>query len=445
MLAPFQPGWNFTERAGGSSGSAGFPAIPMALAEESFAHGGSYGDLRQALQDNDDVMYVAAVEVGTPPRTVRLIVDTGSSDLWVAQGTYNPEHSSTVTHLKGEAFMQYGQGSVIGEQVKDHVCLSTDLCIDDQNIVEADQVSGIGNAVGAGGMFDGLLGLAFPSLSEAGGVPLLQRLIESNRWPHLAFGLSLRYAQDVEESSLNFGNLAEVLAEAPADARDSVELPVWNFNGQSKFWLVSTSITIAGNGQSHKALGILDSGTSLIAAPASAYAWIVNSVLPRQVQEMCGGPLQWHGQALCPCNIATAVQPLTFTFQSEHGKSIAVVLGAEDLLLPSGEEATYSDGVSVDLCRFVLQPAPPTLPFFILGDAFLRKVYAVHDVKAAKVVLFNRDSVAAAGANFAGVPVAAVAPLALLTTAVAAIAVAVRWRRPSGREAEHPAADYSRL
>merc|ERR1711957_1014654 len=52
--------------------------------------------------------------------------------------------------------------------------------------------------------------------------------------------------------------------------------------------------------------------------------------------------------------------------------------------------ASYPDGSTKKMCRVALQQGSPNSPFWILGDVFLRKVYAVHDVLGQQVVLFHR-------------------------------------------------------
>jgi len=77
----------------------------------------------------NDTQYLAQVAIGTPPQTLNLDFDTGSSDLWVwsthlprhvqAEGTqtshniFNPTMSSTWKPSHGQAWqIQYGDGSI---------------------------------------------------------------------------------------------------------------------------------------------------------------------------------------------------------------------------------------------------------------------------------------------------------------------------------------------
>merc|ERR1712048_342026 len=88
---------------------------------------------------------------------------------------------------------------------------------------------------------------------------------------------------------------------------------------------------------------------------------------------------------MCMCNFD--LQPLTFTFEGEAGKVLSISLGADDLFTRIGVD---SDG---PVCRINFLRAPPCLQgpgaAWILGNAFLRSVYIVHDYRDLKVTIFK--------------------------------------------------------
>lgn len=78
------------------------------------------------------------MNIGTPPQTVSVQIDTGSSDLWVdptcsqagsvsavsicnALPVYNALTSSTAKSAGESMVLYYGKGSVIGEYITDTV------------------------------------------------------------------------------------------------------------------------------------------------------------------------------------------------------------------------------------------------------------------------------------------------------------------------------------
>merc|ERR1719384_1544484 len=100
------------------------------------------------------------------------------------------------------------------------------------------------------------------------------------------------------------------------------------------------------------------------------------------------------GSMLCPCTIELA--SLEFRLPGLDGKEARVTLGTEELLEVAGE-AQWSDGTTAPICMVGIQTNPQ--PFAILGDVFLRKLYAVHNVEKRQITVFERDPKAEADAG----------------------------------------------
>lgn len=349
---------------------------PVALAGVPKASNAS--EIRRYLQNDFDLFYLLDLEVGTPKRNARVVVDTGSADLWVDKQHYNAADSSTALVPNSDTTtLNYGQGMVSGVQVKDRVCLGQ-FCVPQQSILEAATVDGIGN----NGFFEGVLGLAFPGLEKETGNTFLQEIQASHMFRHLAFGLALRHDSDAEGSFVCFGNLNDVLENANqgGGALSKVTLPVLGWAAAlPMFWFVRSSISFGGAQVSggRSILGALDSGTSLIAMPKDDYDWVLESFFGTRVSACSTSGTQ----LTCPCNIK--VTPMTLTFVGSDNDAFSVELTAKDLLEPLDEAGD---------CRFGIQPGPVFMNFWILGDAFLRRVYVVHDPVGYKVVMFAQQS-----------------------------------------------------
>merc|ERR1719410_1588744 len=93
---------------------------------------------------------------------------------------------------------------------------------------------------------------------------------------------------------------------------------------------------------------------------------------------------------LCPCG--SPVQPLHIAFQGADGNQLNISLTSEDLLMPA-PAIIIRQGQYTPACSLGIMVGPPALNFWILGDVFLRKVYAVHDVFGRRVMLFSHGSV----------------------------------------------------
>ncbi|KND90046.1 Endothiapepsin [Tolypocladium ophioglossoides CBS 100239] len=214
-----------------------------------------------------DSEYLAAVQIGTPPQTLNLDFDTGSSDLWVfstetpssevnGQTLYNPSSSSTARLLNGETWsITYGDRSSSSGNVYSDVVTIGGLTVTGQAVEAAQKVS----AEFTSGPSSGLLGLAFSAINTV--QPDRQQTFFANAQPNLQAPLFTANMNHQADGKYNFGYIDN------SEYKGSITYtPVDSSQG---FWgWTATGYSVgqgALNGQS--ITGIADTGTTLLLLP----------------------------------------------------------------------------------------------------------------------------------------------------------------------------------
>ncbi|WWC87691.1 uncharacterized protein L201_002583 [Kwoniella dendrophila CBS 6074] len=309
------------------------------------------------LSDYMNAQYFAPITIGTPPQSFKVVLDTGSSNLWVPgvscssiacflHSKYDSSASSTYKKNGTDFAIRYGSGSLEGFVSQDTVTIG-DLVIKHQDFAEATKEPGLAFAFGK---FDGILGLGYDTISVNHIVPPFYNMLNQGLLDEPIFSFRLG-SSDEDGGEAIFGGIDESaftgkLNYVPVRRKGywETELEAIKF-GKEQLDLENTGAAI-------------DTGTSLIVMPSD-----VAELLNKEI----GAQKSWNGQYTVDCNTIDKLPQLSFVFA---GKSYT--LDGSDYVLNAGGTC-ISSFTGMDI------PAPMG-PLWIVGDVFLRKYYTVYDL-----------------------------------------------------------------
>lgn len=211
-----------------------------------------------------DTEYLANIQIGTPPQTLPMDFDTGSSDLWVfssetssnsvsGQAIYSPGKSSTASKMDGSSWkISYGDGSSSSGNVYKDVVTIGNLSVQSQAVESATQVSSEFTADSA---MSGLVGLAFSSINTVS--PKAQNTFFDNAMPKLSQPVFTADLKHDAEGSYNFGYI-----DSAAYTGDIFYVDLFNSSADySGFWSFQSTGYAVGDGSTTSTSGSGSSGT----------------------------------------------------------------------------------------------------------------------------------------------------------------------------------------
>ncbi|KAF5382834.1 hypothetical protein D9757_007336 [Collybiopsis confluens] len=303
-------------------------------------------------EENGGSLWAGSISIGTPPQNFLIDFDTGSSDLWVpsssctdsncvSKNMYNASQSSTSAIQPGTFSLEYEDNSAVsGPIYKDTVTIAGVTAIN-QTFSPVTSLSS-----NFGGNRDGILGMAFISISNMSANPFfvtagIQGAFQTNEF---AFYLAS------SGSELDLGGVN------PARYSGSIEFH--DINPSTGLWLISGgSISRGGTVVSSGFDTIIDSGTTLTLGPQAVIDQFYSNI-PGAAYDSKTGYYSF------PCSVNVPQSEFSFSW---GGKSFAI----QNFSIGS------TDGGST--CVGALSRTNPNFPanVWLLGDSFMRNVYTV--------------------------------------------------------------------
>lgn len=314
------------------------------------------GSYPETLKDVDDVSYVVDIYVGSDKQKATVVLDTGSSDLWISlqdlgSGSYDPLSSSD-SQDTGNAFdILYGDGTTSnGEYYTDSFSFSST----GNPLLSSFQLASTSSSIdGAAGILG--IGDKNTEASEQQYDDLPSALQKAGKTPKASYSLYLG-SGDGASGSVIFGGI-----DTEKYSGELTKYPVDTSNGPGLFVNVAT-FSVDGKDFSTDAPFLLDSGTSLGFVPQDVQDYLDSIFNPTMVQE---GAITYR-QVSCD-------QPTDKFFTLDFGQN-KITFSYADAISQQDENTcllgfTYHDDT------------------YILGDVFLRNAYVYYDLTDGSISL----------------------------------------------------------
>ncbi|KAG2171711.1 hypothetical protein INT43_008091 [Umbelopsis isabellina] len=340
--------------------------------------------------------YAIDVSIGTPPQNFSVILDTGSTELWVPGpncpksecfgSLFDITASSTYVGTNLPIDLVYGIGSDNGTYASDTVLVAGYTV---KNLTFGVINSAANNTPPVSGepYLNGILGLAFPNLTfayqtgEGQYNPFVYALWQQKQIPQSIFSLYLGSRLiEGETGQITFGGMdtskftgnlqylqVQKESSAPGYPDDYYHWTVLlrglavTVNGQTS----SNLLTIASQQV------VLDSGTTFTYLPYQAAQSIAQLVAPSATLS--------QGMYVVDCGLYSTQGNIQFAFSnsstSSSSQSVIFSVPISSMIIPM-------DSTSIDTatqCVLGIIPTDASMGVYLLGDTFLQSAYVVHD------------------------------------------------------------------
>ncbi|KAL8712142.1 MAG: hypothetical protein Q9220_003576 [cf. Caloplaca sp. 1 TL-2023] len=372
------------------------------------------GTVNTALNNSNDLQYLANISIGTPPQPFIVQIDTGSSDLWVPSaqsdlcksgdcsqtGSFNDGDSSSFSGGNNVFDISYGDSSEYrGYLVSDTVTIG-ESTLENGTFGLVLRAANVPQSSDTGISTNGVWGISFES-SEAEVVDdnaqsytgIVGLMKNEGLISRMAYSLwlndpgktianwirkfRLTSGVDAAAGSILFGGVDSDKFTAPL-----IGLPIVPQSGRTQVSSMNvefTSLTLNANGKTQTVQdnvvrsAILDSGTTGTVFPndlATTFYNFVGAVTDVNVP-----------QPLVACSLANADAQFVYQFGGSSGPKISIPVA--DLIEPHIQGLQFKDGS--DACLLGVEGAD--IDFLLLGDTFLRSAYVVYDLESKQIAL----------------------------------------------------------
>ncbi|KAG2351189.1 aspartic proteinase from Irpex Lacteus [Suillus spraguei] len=327
------------------------------------------GHASSAPVTSDVIGYIAVVDIGSPPRTYNLIVDTGSANTWVgAHAKYVVTKTSFNTHQP--VSVGYGSGDFVGTEYLDTLALGGGLTIK-QSIGVASASSGFNDV-------DGILGL--------GPVDLTQTTLTKSPRTTIPTVTDNLHSQDIIQQAVvsiffepnglkreTKGELTFGGTDATKYTGDIAYTSITTTKPASNYWGINESITYGSQTILSSTAGIVDTGTTFIYIATDAFAKYqsaTGATLDEATALLTVSSAKYNTLKNLDFHIGTETFTLSPNAQIWPRSLNSKINGAKDVIYLVVSDIGTTSGHGLD---------------FIDGYAFLQRFYSVFDTTNKRV------------------------------------------------------------
>ncbi|CAO3600501.1 unnamed protein product [Absidia cylindrospora] len=339
--------------------------------------------------------YLITVGVGHPKQEFKLILDTGSSVLWVPSSKcsnttcpgsssvslFDTSASSSYHREEGNIFdLSYGSGGCSGESGEDSIFIG-DTEIKQQKFGVADKVSedlltdGVNGILGFG---PGITGQKFNSKGEKWSTPM-QHLLDNGNIKSNMFSI---YFDNVDtKDGLETANGRLVLGGLPPHEYYTGEIQWANLFSEGKYkyyWAIkSEGMKVNNKRISGNLRGIVDTGTTMTILAPEFGKRVISALKIVKYDQM-------NSLYYVDCKKISSLPTLTFLLNG----NIELSLTPEQYTAPSWQTSFWL--VEDNQCPLYISTDVVTEFDFILGQKFLEYHVAAHDIDNKRIGLASR-------------------------------------------------------
>nr|VWO98977.1 Probable mitochondrial substrate carrier (Putative mitochondrial carrier protein) [Ganoderma boninense] len=340
---------NLKQNVGEQAFNKGASIKPLALLPEHAKRAGV-----PLTDQENDLLWTGQIEIGTNDQKFTVDFDTGSSDLWIpskscsscgSHAKYNPAHSGK--KQSGSFSISYGDGSTAsGTPYTDTVTVGG-VTVTGQYLAAVTKESPQFQSDPS----DGLLGLAFPAISNLKHDPFFFTAVAQQTAPEGRFGFKLA----ASGSELYIGGTD--------DALYTGDIEYHTLSSDSGFWQVGgASVSVDGEAVAGDTFDtVIDSGSTIVTAPTDAAQSFWAAVDGSAVYDQSQGLYSY------PCDSAPDV---SFSWGGQDWAISAEALSLGETEQGSGTCVGAISGGDLGLGDNV----------WLLGDTFMKNVYTVFSV-----------------------------------------------------------------